>query len=374
MDFIQEQITEQHSKLNTLRALLSKEFSQWTAEETGRYTNHRTASVEKDLVEVQIQLLTVQLYLKKSINDWTDEEKEEYGNKEQLRKEKEQVWKKKEQLREQLQKEKEKVWKKEEQLRNLDELALQLKVHEASSSIRIPLKRNRSTASQSSRTSRASTGDELGQHAFRTRIKERDINGCVFTGRTELELEACHIVPWAYFQNHDLVGKVAFDTAFPESCDEANHRIMDVRNGILMCRSFHQAFDRFEFTILRKENGENGTTIVRYVVETLPLHEFPASDSAAMKQLQERIHSFNGKEISFNSSKPNKWPGGQFLAFHNRCFYKKREVQKMKAQADPQELNEEGFGQTSAERSETTRKVKRWLATIDDTDLPSFIE
>ncbi|KAJ2986830.1 hypothetical protein HDV02_006537, partial [Globomyces sp. JEL0801] len=123
-----------------------------------------------------------------------------------------------------------------------------------------------------------------------------------------------------------------------------------------------------------QENVENGTTIVRYVVETLPLHEFPASDSAAMKQLQERIHSFNGKEISFNSSKPNKWPGGQFLAFHNRCFYKKREVQKMKAQAKPQELNEEGFGQSSAEHSETTRKVKRWLAAIDDTDLPSFIE
>ncbi|KAI8897089.1 hypothetical protein BC833DRAFT_621552 [Globomyces pollinis-pini] len=362
MDFIQEQITDQHSKLNTLRTLLSKELSQWTAEETGRYTNHGTASVEKDVVEVQIRLLTVELYLKKRISDWTDEEREEYGNKEQLRKEKEQ-------LRKQLQKEKEQIW----QLRKLDELVLQLKLKEAPSTGNIPSKRNRSTASQSSRTSRASNSSELYQQAFRTRIIKRDINGCVFTETTELECDACHIVPWAYFQNHDLVGKEVFDTIFPQSCDNPDHRIMDVRNGILMCRSFHQAFDRFEFTILRKENSENGTTVIRYVVETLPLDEFPAADSDAMKQLQQKIHSFKGKEISFNSLKPNEWPGGKFLAFHNKCFYKKREEWKMKAQAEPQELNEDS-GQTMAERSETTRKVKSWLAVIDDTEMHSFIE
>ncbi|KAJ2984831.1 hypothetical protein HDV02_000889, partial [Globomyces sp. JEL0801] len=52
----------------------------------------------------------------------------------------------------------------------------------------------------------------------------------------------------------------------------------------------------------------------------------------------------------------------------------KREEWKMKAQAEPQELNEEDSGQTIAERSENTRKVKRWLAVIDDTEMPSFIE
>jgi hypothetical protein len=118
---IQEQIAEQHSKLATLRALLSKELSLWTTDEASQYGNKATASVEKDLVEVNIQLLNVEYYLDKPSKDWTDDETDKYGGKEQLRK-------KEEQLR-----------KKEEQLRKKEELLLQLKLKEPPSTQGISL-------------------------------------------------------------------------------------------------------------------------------------------------------------------------------------------------------------------------------------------
>ena len=83
---IQEQITEQQAKHNTLRALLNKDYSIWTAEDTSRYRNKESLEVEKQLVEVSIQLLIIELYLKKPLKDWTDDEKEEYESKDLLRK------------------------------------------------------------------------------------------------------------------------------------------------------------------------------------------------------------------------------------------------------------------------------------------------
>ena len=69
---IQEEITEQQAKLNTLRALLKKNLSQWTAEETSNFENKLTLDIEI----VAVQLLIIELYLKKPLTDWTVEEKE----------------------------------------------------------------------------------------------------------------------------------------------------------------------------------------------------------------------------------------------------------------------------------------------------------
>ena len=56
-----------------------------------------------------------------------------------------------------------------------------------------PPKRARSASSVASR---ASNGTELNQDSFRERILARDTNGCVLTGKDELDCQACHIVPW----------------------------------------------------------------------------------------------------------------------------------------------------------------------------------
>ena len=53
-----------------------------------------------------------------------------------------------------------------------------------------PPKRARSASSVASR---ASNGTELNQDSFRERILARDTNGCVLTGKDELDCQACHI-------------------------------------------------------------------------------------------------------------------------------------------------------------------------------------
>ena len=90
------------------------------------------------------------------------------------------------------------------------------------------------TRSASSVASRASNGTELNQDSFRERIVARDTNGCVLTGKDELDCQACHIVPWVYFQKYDLVGQDIWNSLFPFSCFNPLHQVMDVRNGILM--------------------------------------------------------------------------------------------------------------------------------------------
>jgi HNH endonuclease len=185
---------------------------------------------------------------------------------------------------------------------------------------------------------------------------------CVLTGKEELDCDACHIVPLTYFQKNDFIGKMVFDTLFPYSCEEPEHRVMDVRNGLLMWHRLNAPFDKFQFTIIKKAGA--------YVVETLSEHEFPEPISVAEKKMQLEVIKLDGKKISFNDDKQNEWPAEKFLQFHNQCFYKAREDSKIKGV----ELNEEDSGQTIAERSESVAKVKSWFSTSQATELSSFVK
>ena len=185
----------------------------------------------------------------------------------------------------------------------------------------------------------------------------RDNNGCVLTGRGELECDACHIVPWTYFQKHDLIGKKIFDVVFPYSCDNPEHRVMDVRNGILMWHVFHGPFDQFDFTFIKI-----GDT---YTVKTLEEHEFEKANTNALKELQKQILALNGKQIFFNPERQSEWPGEKFLRFHNECFELKRE-QWLKAQAEAQEFDED-FDQGMTDEYCSTVKVANWMESFPGT-------
>jgi hypothetical protein len=158
-----------------------------------------------------------------------------------------------------------------------------------------------------------------------------------------------------------LVGKKVFDAALPYSCNNPEHRIMDVRNGILMSRPLHASFDKFEFTIFKTENG--------YVIKTLDQHELPEEKSVADKKLKGSLISYNGKEIHFDPEKKNEWPGSVFLKFHNECFHIKRE--NMKA---AQNYDEESYDETIVERAESIAKVEKWFSVTDDPEILAFVE
>ena len=111
------------------------------------------------------------------------------------------------------------------------------------------LKRTRSAASLSSR---GSSGKELSQESFRQRLLGRD-GCCLLTQElNEWDCEACHIIPFRNFPKPDLMGNKLWDTLFlNNSCDNPEHRVMDVRNGIFMRRPLIEHFDKFDFTIVK---------------------------------------------------------------------------------------------------------------------------
>ncbi|KAJ3250044.1 hypothetical protein HK103_004097, partial [Boothiomyces macroporosus] len=88
---------------------------------------------------------------------------------------------------------------------------------------------------------------------------------------------------------------------FPSSCDNPEHRVMDIRNGILMWTPLNAAFDRFDFTIIKRGD--------KYFVETLTGDEFREPENVDEKELQLEILNLDGKQISFDKTKPNEWPG-----------------------------------------------------------------
>jgi len=215
-----------------------------------------------------------------------------------------------------------------------------------------PPKRARSASSVASR---ASNGTELNQESFRDRILARDTKGCVLTGKDELDCEACHIVPWVYFQKYDLVGQEIWNSLFPFSCFNPNHQVMDVRNGILMWRPLNAQFDKFAFTIIKKGSF--------YEVEALREDEMETPKKPSAKQIQITVAKLDGKRFEFDDDKQDTWPGETFLQLHNRIFHKKREASRLKAQAEAQEMTEEDSAQTiTDEREESIMKVKNWDA------------
>ncbi|KAJ3267935.1 hypothetical protein HDV01_003712, partial [Terramyces sp. JEL0728] len=69
--------------------------------------------------------------------------------------------------------------------------------------------------------------------------------------------------------------------------------------------------------------------------------EFREPETIDEKELQKEIVQLDGKQISFDSDRKNEWPGEKFLKFHNKCFYKKREENRLKAQAEILELEDD---------------------------------
>jgi hypothetical protein len=220
-----------------------------------------------------------------------------------------------------------------------------------------PPKRGRSVSS------RASNGTALNQSSFRERILARDTKGCVLTGKDELDCHACHIVPWAYFQKWDLLGQEIWNSLFPYSCFKPMHQVMDVRNGILMWSPLNAQFDIFAFTIIKKGSV--------YEVESLREDEMETPKNLKTKELQITVANLNGMRFKFDDEKQDMWPGESFLQLHNRIFYKKREANRLRAQAEAQELTEEDSAQTiTNEREESILKVKNWFTVMaDDRDL-----
>ncbi|KAI8895067.1 hypothetical protein BC833DRAFT_180624 [Globomyces pollinis-pini] len=347
---IQESITELQSELSTLKTLLEKQISLWTFEEISRYCNDDIAFIELQLTVVKIQMLKIEL-LNKPVHNMTDEERDKYS----------------------------KLRKRKGELHRAMDISLLLyyrnrnsisKIGRTDTAIKpetmIPLKRKLSSSSVGSQGIKDS---ELTQQAFRNRIVNRDINGCILTGRDEIDCQACYIIPWNHFQKDDLITHMIFDTVFPYSCNVPEHRVMDVRNGILLWWPLIIPFDALDFTILRKVDA-NG---VYYVVETLTEHEFLDELCPTHKKLQLKMIALNDKKIRFNPEKQNEWPGEKFLKVHNEAFYKRREeLRLLKSQAKVKAQNEMYCGQTLAEKSESNWKIQHWLAGIDDSE--NFVE
>ena len=204
--------------------------------------------------------------------------------------------------------------------------------------------KKRKATSITSRTS----GGELNQDSFRNRIVERDSNRCVLTGKGGMDCDACHIVPWVYFQKHDFVGKKIFDTLFPSSCDNRVHRVMDVRNGMLIWHALHSSFDKFDFTIVK--------TREKYTIKTLEEYEF---EPGTQKELVKTIVDLNGKELTFNAAKPNEWPGEKFLKFHNECFEDRRLI--LKAAAEEYSSDYDDSDETIDVWADSVKKANQWL-------------
>ena len=215
-----------------------------------------------------------------------------------------------------------------------------------------PPKRARSA---SSLASRASNCTELNQDSFIDRILDRDTNGCVLTGKDELDCQACHIVPWVYFQKYDLVGQEIWNSLFPFSCFNPVHQVMDVRNGILMWGPLNAQFDKFAFTIIKKGSV--------YEVEALHEDEMETPKKITAKKIQITVAKLDGKQFKFDDDKKDIWPGEKFLQLHNRIFHKKREANRLSASAEVKEMTEEDSAQTiTDEREESIIKVKNWDA------------
>ena len=201
---------------------------------------------------------------------------------------------------------------------------------------------------------------QLSQDSFRKRLLERD-SSCVLTGKGKYECAACHIVPWVYFQKDDFIGKKIFDIVFPSSCDDPDHRIMDVRNGILMWHPLHTAFDKFYFTIIRSETSTDPT----YIVKTL--EEDVLKADGVDDDLINIINPLNGKVLQFNRNKPNERPGEKFLQFHNECFEAKKQL-LLKAAADEYDSDYDDSNETVAVMAESIKKAHYWLGLDEDDD------
>jgi hypothetical protein len=208
------------------------------------------------------------------------------------------------------------------------------------------LKRTRSAASLSSS---GSNGKELNQDSFRQRLLARD-GCCLLTEeQNEWDCVACDIIPFRNFPIPDLIGNMLWDTLFSSnSCDNPKHRVMDVRNGIIMRRPLNEHFGNFDFTIVKTGDV--------YHIKTPRQDEFEP-DSAVEKKKVLLIVGLNGKELKFNPEKKNEWPGENFLRIHNACYESRWDEFRLKAQAEATAFDEDDSAQIIAE---SVLKVEMW--------------
>ena len=190
-------------------------------------------------------------------------------------------------------------------------------------------KRARSESSQST---------QLTQSSFRQRVVQRD-KVCALSLVDSKFCEAAHIIAKCNFTVNDIQAKKLWDQKFPNCCDNPEHRVMDIRNGILLAKWIHDAFDIYDITI-RKEGAI-------YKVETQVIVGCP------------ELLSYNGKTIRFDSDKQHEWPREEFLNFHNECFDDKRVL----LEAAAEEYSDQDYEETLAERAESVQKSNNWLRT-----------
>jgi hypothetical protein len=68
------------------------------------------------------------------------------------------------------------------------------------------------------------------------------------------------------------------------------------------------------------------------------------------------VAKLDGKQFKFDDDKQDTWPGDEL---HNRIFHKKRETNRLKAQAEAQKMSEEDSAQTIAdEREKSIMRLK----------------
>ncbi|KAJ2991107.1 hypothetical protein HDV02_003985 [Globomyces sp. JEL0801] len=125
---------------------------------------------------------------------------------------------------------------------------------------------------------------------------------------------------------------------------------MDVRNGILMWGPLNAQFYKFAFTIIKKGSI--------YEVEALREDEMETPKKRSAKSLQITVAKLDGKQFKFDNDKQDTWPGEKFLQLHNRIFHKKREANRLKAQAEVQKMSEEDSSQTTADEREENYPIK----------------
>jgi hypothetical protein len=189
----------------------------------------------------------------------------------------------------------------------------------------------------------SSKSTQLTQPSFRQRIIVRD-KVCVITGKEQESCQAAHIIAKCNFTINDIQANKLWDEKFPGCCDNPEHRVMDVRNGLLLWNPIHTAFDNFELT-LRKEGNV-------FKVETQTL---------IGSQL---ILSYNGKTIQFNAERRHEWPREEFLKFHNECF----DDRSVALRAAAEEYSDE----EEYEDRESVKKSKAWLEQTGEISNPSL--
>jgi hypothetical protein len=171
----------------------------------------------------------------------------------------------------------------------------------------------------------------------------------VISGATK-DCQAAHIVAKCNFTPSDVQGNIFWDKQFPGCCFEPSHRVMDVRNGILLATWIHTAFDNYEFTICKKEDI--------FVVKTQTMTGLP------------ELHQFDGKMLALPQDKRYAWPRGEFLHIHNLGFEQKK--LDLMAAAEAVDLDDYDSGQTISERAQIAMRVKEWAKSVKpEFDIPT---